>query len=197
LISPPIIVAPLYQCATAVTIIGYWPQARLDVQVDGVMVINDAPGGFPMPNGATLPLLVPLVAGQKVRARQRTSTATSNWSPEVTVGDHTRLPDRSAAAGDQSGAGIPLRVTHRRQQPTDGLQCLDPRRRSRSGSREWRGRTPGHERESRLRCQPKCAGIRPRCVRVLARRPSSTRPRNHPRRCRPPSSKRSLMAAVR
>ena len=89
LISPPIVVAPLYQCATAVTIIGYLPQARLDVQVDGITVINDAPGGFPMPNGATLPLPAPLVAGQKVRARQQTSAATSNWSPEVTVGDHT------------------------------------------------------------------------------------------------------------
>jgi hypothetical protein len=90
LISPPIVVAPLYQCATAVTIIGYLPQARLDVQVDGVMVINDAPGGFPMPNGETLPLPAPLVAGQKIRARQRTSIATSDWSPEVTVGDHTK-----------------------------------------------------------------------------------------------------------
>jgi hypothetical protein len=89
LISPPI-VAPLYQCATAVTVTGYLPQARLDVQVAGSTVINDAPGGFPMPNGATLPLPDPLVAGQKVRARQRTSTATSNWSPEVTVGDHTK-----------------------------------------------------------------------------------------------------------
>jgi hypothetical protein len=90
LISPPIVVTPLYQCATAVTIIGYLPQARLDVQVDGVTVINDAPSGFPMPNGATLPLPAALVAGQKVRARQRSTFATSAWSSEITVGDHTK-----------------------------------------------------------------------------------------------------------
>ena len=89
LISPPVVVAPLYQCGTAVTIIGYLPQARLDVQIAGAPAISDAPGGFPMPKGATLPLPAPLVAGQKVRARQRTSVATSDWSPEVAVGDHT------------------------------------------------------------------------------------------------------------
>jgi hypothetical protein len=90
LISPPIVVAPLYQCATVVTIIGYLPGALLDVQVDGVTVITGAPGGFPMPNGATLPLPAALVAAQRVRARQQTSFAISDWSPEVVVGDHTK-----------------------------------------------------------------------------------------------------------
>jgi hypothetical protein len=90
LISPPIVVAPLYQCATSVTVIGYLSGARLDVQVEGVTVVSDFAGGFPMPNGATTALPAPLTAGQRVRARQRTAEATSGWSAEVVVGDHTK-----------------------------------------------------------------------------------------------------------
>jgi len=54
LISPPTVVSPLYQCAKAVTIVGFIGNATLDVQVSGVTVVAGAPGGFPVPSGGTL-----------------------------------------------------------------------------------------------------------------------------------------------
>ena len=87
-ISPPT-VSPLYQCATAVTVVGFIANATLDLQVNGVTVIAGVPGGFPVPNGRTLPLPAALVAGQVVRARQKFGGATSGWSAGVTVRDHT------------------------------------------------------------------------------------------------------------
>ena len=89
LISPPTVVSPLYQCAKAVTIIDFIPNATLDVQVDGTQAITGAAGGFPMPNGTTLLLPSALVVGQVVRARQDFGGATSDWSAPVTVRDHT------------------------------------------------------------------------------------------------------------
>jgi hypothetical protein len=89
LISPPTVVSPLYQCAKAVTIVGFIANATLDVQVDGVTVVAGAQGGFPVPNGCTLPLAAELVAGQTVRARQKFGGATSGWSAGVVVRDHT------------------------------------------------------------------------------------------------------------
>ena len=89
-LSPPYLDEPLYQCATAVTVLGFVPQAKLDVQVNGGTVIADAPGGFPQPNGATLGLPAPLVAGDKVRVRQKFGGITSAWSAIVTAGDHTK-----------------------------------------------------------------------------------------------------------
>jgi hypothetical protein len=87
-LSPPLIVEPLYQCATSVTVIAFAPHATLTIEVDGLD--TSAPGGFPNPNGATVVLPSPLVAGQKVRAMQKTSTGVSDWSSEVVVGDHTK-----------------------------------------------------------------------------------------------------------
>jgi hypothetical protein len=89
-ISPPYLAGPLYQCATAVTALGFDPHAKLDVEVDGAVVVNGFTAGFPLPQGASIPLPAPLVANQAVRARQRTGAATSNWSKPVTVGDHTK-----------------------------------------------------------------------------------------------------------
>lgn len=89
LISPPMFDLPLYQCAKAVTIIDFIPNATLDVQVNGTQVITGAAGGFPIPNGKTLPLPSALVVGQVVRARQNFGGTTSNWSAPVTVRDHT------------------------------------------------------------------------------------------------------------
>ena len=89
LISPPTVVSPLYQCAKAVTIIDFIPNATLDVQVGGTQVITGAAAGFPMPDGRTLPLPTALVVGQVVRARQNFGGAPSNWSTPVTVRDHT------------------------------------------------------------------------------------------------------------
>jgi hypothetical protein len=89
LISPPVVAEPLYQCATAVTIIAFIPHATLEVQVNGATVAT-VTGGFPEPNGQSVPLPAELVAGQTVRARQSTAIATSAWSNTVTVKDHTK-----------------------------------------------------------------------------------------------------------
>ena len=88
-LSPPIVDEPLYRCATAVTVLGFIPHAEIDVQVDGVPEATVV-AGYPMPQGETVHLPNPLNLGQQVRARQRTSTAQSDWSVAVTVGDHTR-----------------------------------------------------------------------------------------------------------
>jgi hypothetical protein len=88
LVSPPVIVQPLYQCAVSITVIAYEPDAVIDVRIDSA--VTSAPGGFPFPNGVTIALATALVAGQKVRARQRTPTATSAWTAIIVVGDHTK-----------------------------------------------------------------------------------------------------------
>lgn len=89
LLSPPIITQPLYACAKAVNITGYVPNATLDVEVNGAVVIAGFPGGSPAPYGATIHLPNPLVAAQTVRARQHRGTATSAWSPVATARSHT------------------------------------------------------------------------------------------------------------
>ena len=88
-LSPPIVTAPLYGCATAVNVTGYVPHARLDVRVDGAIVLHGVDGGFPQPAGAMIPVPAPLVPTQVVRARQISGAATSDWSGPVTVRDHT------------------------------------------------------------------------------------------------------------
>jgi dienelactone hydrolase len=88
-ISPPIVTQPLYACATAVNVTGYLSGAKLDLEVDGVIVVAGFGAGSPFPNGALLPLPAALVANQVVRARQLTAAATSDWSSAATVRDHT------------------------------------------------------------------------------------------------------------
>lgn len=89
LLSPPWLGEPLYQCATAVTVWGFVPHATVEVELDGVVVLS-AGVGFPQPVGATLALPAPLVAGQQARVRQDSAGVTSDWSPIVEVGDHTK-----------------------------------------------------------------------------------------------------------
>ena len=89
LLSPPIVGAPLYQCAIAVTVYGFVPDATLDVEVAGAVAVAGAPGGFPNPIGRTITLPAALTAGQVVRARQTFAGVTSGWSAPVTVRDHT------------------------------------------------------------------------------------------------------------
>jgi len=89
LLSPPVVDEPLYQCATAVTVRGYVVNAQIDVRVNGVTVASVA-GGSPWPNGVTVALPAALVAGDAVRARQKTATATSGWSAAVVARDHTQ-----------------------------------------------------------------------------------------------------------
>jgi hypothetical protein len=87
-LSPPWLAEPLYQCATAVTVLGFVPHSDVDVEVDGTVVVT-APVEFPEPVGATLPLPAQLVAGQTVRGRQHHGGVTSGWSPPLVVRDHT------------------------------------------------------------------------------------------------------------
>ena len=91
--DPKVISAPLldpaWQCGIAVVVRGYIANATLDVELDGVIVVAGFPGGFPVPNGALVPLPAPLVAGQKLRVRQKSGGATSPWSASMTIGDHT------------------------------------------------------------------------------------------------------------
>lgn len=88
-ISPPYLEEPLYQCATAVTVRGFIPHAKIDIEVDGSIVVSQT-AGFPEPSGQSFDLPSELVAGQVVRARQQHGGATSAWSASVTVRDHTR-----------------------------------------------------------------------------------------------------------
>ena len=90
LISPPIIVEPLYRCSPVVNVRGYKTHATLDVEVDGSVVVSNEPGGFPQPHGAILKLPTPLDTGQVVRARQHSGGVTSDWSAPATVRDHTQ-----------------------------------------------------------------------------------------------------------
>lgn len=89
LLSPPWLAEPLYQCASAVTVLGFVPHADIDVEVAGAVVVSRTVG-FPEPEGATLVLPAALVAGQSVRVRQRTATGQSAWSAASTVRDHTK-----------------------------------------------------------------------------------------------------------
>jgi hypothetical protein len=89
ILSPPIILEPLYRCATTVTVLGFVPHAEIDVEIDG-MIVATVIASYSVPNGETINLPNPLNTGQQVRARQRTSTTQSVWSASVTVRDHTQ-----------------------------------------------------------------------------------------------------------
>lgn len=88
ILSPPIVVSPLYACATAVTVLGFVPHAELELEIAGG-ALPPEPAGFSDPDGFTFTGIGALVAGQVVRARQAFGGATSDWSQPVTVRDHT------------------------------------------------------------------------------------------------------------
>ena len=88
LLSAPVIQEPLYQCAVSVTVLSFEPNATIDVAVNGA--VTSGPGGFPFPDGVTIKLPAKLIAGQKVRARQKLGGVTSPWTPVIIVGDHTK-----------------------------------------------------------------------------------------------------------
>jgi hypothetical protein len=88
-LSPPIVTEPLYQCAIAVMVISYVLDADLEIEVDGIIVAA-ANGGSPWPGGVTIPIPTTLVINQKVRARQKTAVAVSDWSAIAIVKDHTQ-----------------------------------------------------------------------------------------------------------
>lgn len=86
-ISPPYL-DPVWQCGTAVVVRGFVAGAMLDVEVAGAIVVSGFAAGFPLPDGALVPLPSPLSAGQAVRARQAFGGAVSGWSAPVTAADH-------------------------------------------------------------------------------------------------------------
>jgi hypothetical protein len=88
-LSPPHLAAPIYACGKIVNVLGFVPNALLDVQVDGVSVAANVPGGFPSPMGAVIGLPAALTVGQAIRARQKAFGRTSPWSAPVVVRDHT------------------------------------------------------------------------------------------------------------
>ena len=76
LLSPPVVVEPLYQCATAVQVLGGVADAKIEVEVNGAIVGSDVVGAV-LPYG--IAIAVPaLKANDKVRARQTTATAQSD-----------------------------------------------------------------------------------------------------------------------
>jgi hypothetical protein len=90
--DPQILSAPtvsrLYACATAVTVSGFVPHAKLELEIDGgALPLEQA--GYPDPDGYTFTGIGPLTAGQAVRARQHAGGVASPWSTPVTVRDHT------------------------------------------------------------------------------------------------------------
>lgn len=105
LLSPPVVVEPLYRCATAVVVAGGVAGATIEVEVNGATVGSGVVGAV-LPYGITIG--VPkLAAGDSVRARQRTTAAVSGWSsPPVTVRDHTK--DYPAGPPRPEVFGLPL-----------------------------------------------------------------------------------------
>ena len=86
ILSPPIVVRP-YACGTAVTVLGFAPQADLELEIDGTS-LPPRPGGFPDPDGFTFTGIGPLAAGQVVRARQIVGGVSSDWSQPANI--HSR-----------------------------------------------------------------------------------------------------------
>jgi hypothetical protein len=87
-LSPPRVGEPLYRCAKAVVVYDFVPNATLDIELNGAVVLAGVPGGFPQPQGVTLLLPTQLGAGDVVRARQKFGVQ-SGWSAPKTARDHT------------------------------------------------------------------------------------------------------------
>lgn len=88
LLSPPVVIEPLYQCATVVAVSGALIGANIEIEINGTIVA----GGqvqTTLPYGEAFPVPAALVAGDKVRARQELNGVISDWSAIATVRDHT------------------------------------------------------------------------------------------------------------
>jgi hypothetical protein len=87
-LSPPT-VSPAYGCGTAVTVTGFVPHAKLELEIAGVSVAT-AQAGYPDPDGFTFTGIGPLSPGEVIRARQESGGVTSPWSAPQTVMDHSQ-----------------------------------------------------------------------------------------------------------
>lgn len=87
-LSPPTLGHPIYACSGNVTVTNFLVGARLEVFIDGAPA--PAPpvvGGIPEV-GENIEVGTSFVTGQRVKVRQRTSTAVSGFTPEVMVTSH-------------------------------------------------------------------------------------------------------------
>src|SRR4051812_2138401 len=88
LLSPPTIEPP-YGCAIVVQVLGGVANAKIEVEVNGTLAGSGIVQAV-LPYGITISV-AKLSPGDKIRARQLTSTAKSDWSmPSVIVRDHTK-----------------------------------------------------------------------------------------------------------
>ena len=85
-VSRPIIVEPLYACATRITVRSTLLDAAVAIYVDGVEVANVISRN---PDELAIDLPNPLVAGQTLTATQKLAGALSAPSPDAVVRDHT------------------------------------------------------------------------------------------------------------
>jgi len=82
-LSPPTVNDPLYECATAVTVEGFVPGAKIDIYANGTILIG---GGISdSPWGQSFSVNPPLSVGQKITATQTFGGHTSPHSKEVVV----------------------------------------------------------------------------------------------------------------
>ena len=75
---------PAYACSKHVKVTNFIPFATIEIQLNGAVVASQ-PVGLPEPNGALITLPSALAGTEVLRARQKTSTATSDWSNIVTA----------------------------------------------------------------------------------------------------------------
>src|SRR4029450_9622937 len=84
-VSPPIVIDPLYQCATRVSVRGAELDAKLSLYINDALV-NTLIARNPRQEEFNVPALV---AGDVVTATQEVNSALSVQSAPVTVRDHT------------------------------------------------------------------------------------------------------------
>lgn len=82
-ISPPYVEEPIYECGTSIVVKGFLPHAKLELDISGNILSDQAT--YSEPNGHKFDNLVPLIAGQQIRARQIRNNIVSPWSPVVIV----------------------------------------------------------------------------------------------------------------
>ena len=82
-LSPPTVDAPLYECATAVSVGGFVPGAKIDIYSNGTTTIGG--GVSDAPWGQSFSVNPPLIDGQVITATQTAGGAVSPPSKAVTV----------------------------------------------------------------------------------------------------------------
>ena len=87
-ISPPILIEPLYQCSKVVIVKGFIPHAKLSIEINGIEVSN-VTAGYPDPQGEVIGLPNELIAGDEVISKKIVEGVVSEPSNKVIVQNHT------------------------------------------------------------------------------------------------------------